>query len=91
VETIDLYQVHAWDPLTRLEETLRFLSDAVRAGEINYVGLSNFTGWQPQKAVDIAEFRELPSRCRCSRGCPRTAEPADRYGGSPRVWSWVSG
>ena len=38
VETIGLYQVHAWDPLTRLEETLRFLDDAVRAGKINYVG-----------------------------------------------------
>jgi aryl-alcohol dehydrogenase-like predicted oxidoreductase len=59
VETIDLYQVHAWDPLTRLEETLRFLDDAVRAGKVNYVGLSNFTGWQLQKAVDIAEFRGL--------------------------------
>jgi aryl-alcohol dehydrogenase-like predicted oxidoreductase len=59
VETIDLYQVHGWDPLTRLEETLRFLDDAVRAGKINYVGLSNFTGWQLQKAVDIAGFRGL--------------------------------
>ncbi len=59
VATIDLYQVHAWDPLTRLEETLRFLDDAVRAGKINYIGLSNFTGWQLQKAVDIAEFRGL--------------------------------
>jgi aryl-alcohol dehydrogenase-like predicted oxidoreductase len=59
VETIDLYQVHAWDPLTPLEETLRFLDDAVRAGKVNYVGLSNFTGWQLQKAVDMAEFRGL--------------------------------
>ena len=59
VETIDLYQLHAWDPLTRLQETLRFLDDAVRAGKINYVGLSNFTGWQLQKAVDITEFRGL--------------------------------
>jgi aryl-alcohol dehydrogenase-like predicted oxidoreductase len=59
VETIDLYQVHAWDPLTRLEETLRFLDDAVRAGKVNYVGLSNFTGWQLQKAVDTAEGRGL--------------------------------
>jgi aryl-alcohol dehydrogenase-like predicted oxidoreductase len=59
VETIDLYQVHAWDPLTRLEETLRFLDDAVRAGKINYVGMSNFTGWQLQKAVDMADFRGL--------------------------------
>jgi len=59
VETIDLCHLDAWDPLTRLEETPRFLDDAVRAGRINYVGLSNFTGWQLQKAVDIAEFRGL--------------------------------
>lgn len=59
VETIDLYQVHAWDPVTPVEETLRFLDDAVRKGKIHYVGLSNFTGWQVQKAVDIADFRGL--------------------------------
>jgi aryl-alcohol dehydrogenase-like predicted oxidoreductase len=59
VDTIDLYQVHSYDPLTPLDETLRFLDDAVRAGKIHYVGLSNFTGWQLQKAVDIAEFRGL--------------------------------
>ncbi|WP_419998603.1 aldo/keto reductase [Streptomyces boninensis] len=59
VEAIDLYQVHAWDPLTPVEETLRFLDDAVRQGKIHYVGLSNFTGWQTQKAVDIADFRGL--------------------------------
>lgn len=57
VDAIDLYQVHAWDPLTPLEETLRFLDDAVAAGKIRYVGLSNFTGWQLQRAVDLAEFR----------------------------------
>lgn len=59
VESVDLYQVHAWDPLTPVEETLRFLDDAVRQGRIHYVGLSNFTGWQLQKAVDIADFRGL--------------------------------
>jgi aryl-alcohol dehydrogenase-like predicted oxidoreductase len=59
VDEIDLYQVHAFDPLTPLDETLRFLDDAVRAGKVRYVGLSNFTGWQLQKAVDIAEFRGL--------------------------------
>ena len=59
VETIDLYQVHGWDPLTPVEETLRFLDDAVRAGKISYVGLSNFTGWQLQRAVDIAQFSGL--------------------------------
>ncbi|MCU1493032.1 MAG: Aryl-alcohol dehydrogenase [Acidimicrobiaceae bacterium] len=59
VERVDLYQVHAYDPLTPIEETLRFLDDAVRAGKIHYVGLSNFTGWQLQKAVDIADARGL--------------------------------
>jgi aryl-alcohol dehydrogenase-like predicted oxidoreductase len=57
VETIDLYQTHAWDPITPLEETLRFLDDAVRAGKVAYVGLSNFTAWQLQRAVDLTEFR----------------------------------
>ncbi|MGI5467328.1 aldo/keto reductase [Streptomyces sp. CA-132043] len=59
VETIDLYQVHAWDPLTPVEETLRFLDDAVRQGKVHYIGLSNFTGWQLQKTVDVADFRGL--------------------------------
>jgi aryl-alcohol dehydrogenase-like predicted oxidoreductase len=67
VERIDLYQVHAHDPLTPIEETLRFLDDAVGAGKINYVGLSNFTGWQLQRAVDLAEFRNL--------SCPVTLQP----------------
>jgi aryl-alcohol dehydrogenase-like predicted oxidoreductase len=59
VDNVDLYQVHAFDPLTPMEETFQFLDDAVRAGKIRYVGLSNFTGWQLQKAVDIAEHGKL--------------------------------
>ncbi|MFG1810466.1 aldo/keto reductase [Streptomyces sp. NPDC049040] len=59
VDCVDLYQVHSWDPLTPVEETLRFLDDAVRQGRIHYVGLSNHTGWQLQKAVDTADFRGL--------------------------------
>jgi aryl-alcohol dehydrogenase-like predicted oxidoreductase len=59
VDCVDLYQVHAYDPVTPLEETLRFLDDAVRAGKVHYLGLSNFTGWQVQKAVDVADFRGL--------------------------------
>jgi len=51
VEQVDLYQMHAWDALTPLEETLRFLDDAVRAGKIAYYGFSNFLGWQLTKAV----------------------------------------
>ena len=59
VDHVDLYQVHAHDPLTPPEETLRFLDDAVRAGQIAYVGLSNYTGWQLQQVVDLAELRRL--------------------------------
>lgn len=55
VDHIDLYQLHAWDPVTPLQETLSFLEDAVRAGKISYGGLSNFTGWQLQKACDLIE------------------------------------
>jgi aryl-alcohol dehydrogenase (NADP+) len=54
VEQIDLYQLHSWDPITPLEETLRFLDDAVSAGKIGHYGLSNFTGWQLTKATHIA-------------------------------------
>src|SRR6202046_1700751 len=53
-EKVDLYQLHGWDPLTPIEETLRFLDDAVRAGKINYIGLSNFTGWQMQLTLSTA-------------------------------------
>jgi aryl-alcohol dehydrogenase-like predicted oxidoreductase len=54
VEQIDLYQMHAWDAVTPLEETLRFLDDAVRSGKIAYYGFSNFLGWQLTKAVHVA-------------------------------------
>ncbi len=54
VEQIDLYQLHAWDPVTPLEETLRFLHDAVTSGKIAYYGFSNFLGWQLTKAVHVA-------------------------------------
>ena len=57
VESIDLYQAHAFDPLTPLDETLRTLDGFVRSGKIRYYGFSNFTGWQLTKAVHLA--REL--------------------------------
>lgn len=46
VESIDLYQLHAWDPLTPVDEYLRFIDDAIGAGKVHYFGLSNFVGWQ---------------------------------------------
>jgi aryl-alcohol dehydrogenase-like predicted oxidoreductase len=52
---IDLYQVHEWDGVTPLEETLEALDSLVTAGKIRYVGASNYSGWQLMKALGIAD------------------------------------
>lgn len=52
---IDLYQLHRWDPTTPLEETLSTLEDLVRAGKVLHVGVSNFLGWQLERAVRMQE------------------------------------
>lgn len=52
---IDLYQVHEWDGLTPLEETLEALDTLVRSGKVRYVGCSNYAGWQLMKALGISE------------------------------------
>ena len=52
---IDLYQVHCWDEKTSLEETLTTLNDLVRRGLVRYIGASNFTGWQLQKAISLSK------------------------------------
>jgi aryl-alcohol dehydrogenase (NADP+) len=57
LDSIDLYQAHAFDPITPLAETLRTMDGFVQAGKVRYYGLSNFTGWQLTKAVWMA--REL--------------------------------
>jgi aryl-alcohol dehydrogenase-like predicted oxidoreductase len=59
-DAVDLYQLHAFDPWTPLEETLRTLDGFVRAGKIRYYGLSNFTGWQLTKAVCVARALNVP-------------------------------
>jgi hypothetical protein len=56
---VDVYQLHAWDPTTPLEETLRTLHEIVRSGRARYVGVSNFTGWQLQKFQDAAQHLGL--------------------------------
>jgi aryl-alcohol dehydrogenase-like predicted oxidoreductase len=61
LDTVDLYQLHAFDPLTPLEETLRTLDGFVRSGKIRYYGLSNFTGWQLTKAVHLARALNVAS------------------------------
>jgi aryl-alcohol dehydrogenase (NADP+) len=59
LESVDLYQVHAFDPYTPLDETLRTLDGFIRAGKIRYYGLSNFIGWQLTKAVHLARALNL--------------------------------
>ncbi len=54
---IDLYQIHANDPVTPLEETLRALDDLVRQGLVRYIGISNWQAWKIAKALGIAEAR----------------------------------
>lgn len=54
---IDLYQVHSWDPLTPVEETLDALDQLVRDGKIRYIGVSNWAGWQIAKAAAITRER----------------------------------
>ena len=59
VDSIDLYQAHAFDAYTPIEETLRTFDGFIRAGKIRYYGLSNFTGWQLTKTVHVARQLNL--------------------------------
>jgi aryl-alcohol dehydrogenase-like predicted oxidoreductase len=59
-DVIDLYQLHEWDGLTPLEETLSALDMLLSAGKIRYVGCSNYSGWHVMKALAIAERFRLP-------------------------------
>ncbi len=52
---IDLYQIHALDQVTPLEETLRALEDLVRQGHVRYIGVSNWSAWALMKALGITE------------------------------------
>jgi aryl-alcohol dehydrogenase-like predicted oxidoreductase len=56
---IDLYQIHGYDPLTPLDETLRVLDDLVRSGKVRYLGASNLAAWQLMKALGHAAQHRL--------------------------------
>lgn len=58
-DVIDLYQIHAWDPATPLEETMRALDDLVRQGKVLYLGVSNFAAWQTMKALCVSAVNGL--------------------------------
>ena len=53
-DVIDLYQVHQWDGLTPLEETMEALDSLVRSGKVRYIGCSNWSGWHMMKAMEVA-------------------------------------
>jgi aryl-alcohol dehydrogenase-like predicted oxidoreductase len=55
-EYIDLYQVHSWWDQINLEETLGTLDTLVQSGKVRYLGVSNFRGWQLQKAIDLSRM-----------------------------------
>lgn len=55
LDYVDLYQVHAFDPITPLEETLGALDEVVRSGRVRYIGLCNFAAWQIAKALGVSE------------------------------------
>jgi aryl-alcohol dehydrogenase-like predicted oxidoreductase len=55
LDHIDLYQIHAFDPATPIEETVRALDHLVRQGDVRYVGVSNWAAWQIAKALGVAE------------------------------------
>jgi len=56
---IDLYQIHSYDPLTPLEETLRALDDLVRSGKVRYIGASNLAAWQLMKALGYSTYNHV--------------------------------
>jgi aryl-alcohol dehydrogenase-like predicted oxidoreductase len=59
IETIDLFQVHAFDESTPLEETLSALDDLVRAGKVRYIGCSNYPAWRVAQANGISQREHL--------------------------------
>jgi aryl-alcohol dehydrogenase-like predicted oxidoreductase len=58
---VDLYQIHSFDPLTPLEETLCALDDVVRQGKVRYIGCSNLAAWQLAKALGVSARHGLAS------------------------------
>ena len=58
---IDLYQIHGFDPLTEMEDTLQTLDDLVRSGKVRYIGCSNLAAWQLMQALGISKHHRLES------------------------------
>lgn len=59
LDHVDLYQLHGFDPDTPMEETLDAFDTLVRAGDVRYIGVSNWAAWQIMKAIGISASRNL--------------------------------
>ena len=59
MDHIDLYQIHGFDPITPIEETMRALDTLVQHGHVRYVGVSNWAAWQIVKALGVSEREGL--------------------------------
>ena len=98
-DRIDLFWVHIWDPRTPIEETMRALDDAVRAGKVLYVGISDAPAWVVARANMLAELRgwspfvglQIPYSL-VQREVERELLPmADALGLSIAAWSPLAG
>ncbi len=59
LDYIDLYQIHGYDALTPLEETLQVLDDLVKSGKVRYIGASNLPAWQLMKALSYSTYNKV--------------------------------
>ncbi|GLZ34295.1 oxidoreductase [Lentzea sp. NBRC 105346] len=96
---VDIYWVHIWDPHTPIEETMRALDDAVRAGKVLYVGISDAPAWVVSRANTLAEWRswtpfaglQVPYSL-LNRDIEREMLPmAEAFGMSVAAWSPLGG
>ncbi len=84
---IDIYQMHGFDALTPVEETLRTLDDLVRSGKVRYIGCSNYSGWHLMKSLAVSGEIWARALCRAPgilfAGGPRVRVGADAAGDRP--------
>lgn len=93
---IDLWQLHAWDPLVPLEETLSAVDAAVTSGRVRYAGVSNYSGWQLARAGTMQQLNRSIAPLATAqveyslleRGVEREVVPAARALGTGLIaWS----
>ena len=59
MDYIDLYQIHGFDALTPMQETLEALDNLVKIGKVRYIGCSNHAAWQIVKALGVSAQKHL--------------------------------